>query len=97
MKITSEELDKAIIGSINERLVNLFTTLNQEDYMDTCKKSKEFGNVVVAYITIFGEGDKTVKDLIFNCLMTGFEIGYIIAQNREVTQLEMMFKKGEKE
>ena len=92
MKITFEELDKAILKSIEERLVNLFVNSGRQEYGKECEKSQEFGNVITAYIKIFGSGDKTIKDLIFNCLMTGFDIGYVIAKNREVKQLEEMYQ-----
>lgn len=99
MKITAEELDKAITQSIEERVKDVLRTsllaIDRQDYMEICGKSKEFKAILFSYIKIFGEGDKTIQSLIFNCLMTGFDIGYIIAKNREITQLEEMFQKKE--
>ena len=89
MKITSEDLDNAINKKLN---ISVITQIHDNlENGELCQNSKEFKIVVGAYITIFSAGDKTIRDLIFNCLLSGIEIGYIIAKDElEVKQLEEM-------
>ena len=87
MKITSEKLDNAINKKLNTSIITQIHD-NLENG-ELCQNSAGFKKVIGAYIRIFNEGDKTIRDLIFNCLLTGIEIGYIIAEDElEVKQLE---------
>ena len=89
MKITSEELDNNILKKLNAPVIEQL----QEGikHGEICKNSQEFRNVIDTYLTIFSAGDKTMGDLVFNCLLTGIEIGYLIAEDKiEIQQLEEM-------
>ena len=96
MKITVEELD----SNINKKLNNI-TTLRVQEAIDlgkSCSDSKEFMSILESYVIIFTQNNKTIRDLIFNCLLTGITIGHAIAEDTiEVNQLEVMcgMDKGE--
>ena len=98
MKITVEELDIII-----SKKLSAITTLQVQEAIGlgkSCSDSKEFMSILESYVTIFAQHNKTIRDLIFNCLLTGITIGNSIAENSiEVNQLEIMcgMDKGEGE
>ena len=90
VKITVEELDNAIKKQLNNSLQTKFQRAIKNGQI--CRDSIEFRNILDSYARIFNSViNSELKDLIFNCLLTGIEIGYIIAENLiEVKQLEVM-------
>ncbi len=86
MKITPEELDNVILKRYEDFNIEL---KRKTEIAEICANSIEFAALKEAFIIIFNSGDKTIKELIYNCLLTGITLGYYIAEDKlEVQQLE---------
>ncbi len=88
MKITVEDIDRVIL----KRLLEIKTPEDLKKVKENTKlflSSKEFGIMLKAHMLLVSEKNNDLGLLIFNCLLEGIEIGYLIAENSiEVKQLE---------
>lgn len=75
-----------MLNAINKRIekIELATPLLPDERLriGLCKGSLRFKLIRNAHVDIFNCGNKTIDDLVLNCLLEGIEIGYLITNNK---------------
>lgn len=95
MKITSEKLEQILYNYL-KRSFTIESEKEKSSLGVICRNSRYFDHILSTYFQMFSVENKRLEDIIFNCLMTGIEIGHKIAEDSiEVKQLEVIYNINE--
>ena len=79
--MTTENMLNAIDKRIEKIELAIPLSSDERLRIGLCKGSLRFKLILDAHIDIFNQGNKTIDDLVFNCLSEGIEIGCLITTN----------------